>query len=180
MLVGKTLTCKQVRMCRYQSNSTNAALFPIPIYMYLLNNVATTSKQTSWLFWKSLMKGKANMGRKSVSPNIGDQCARADNVLQEIQENRFYTRLTFHQCIISVKCGIYSLTEYNEVSLVTQQKSKEYTRSYIQPNISILTSWEQFDFQRTTKPLQSGLHHWHSTKRTLHRQSQWLNRIFWP
>ena len=44
--------------------------------------LAIISKQTKGLFWKSFTKGKANIGRKSVSPNIGDQCANADKHLK--------------------------------------------------------------------------------------------------
>jgi len=43
--------------------------------------VTTNSKQTSWLFGNILTNGKTNIGRYSVSPNTGDQCAKADNTL---------------------------------------------------------------------------------------------------
>ena len=46
--------------------------------------VATISKQTSWLFWNNLTKGKANIGKKSVSPKMGDQWANADKHLEKI------------------------------------------------------------------------------------------------
>lgn len=43
--------------------------------------VVKISKQTRWLFWKSLTNGNARTGRYCVSPKIGDQCASADSIL---------------------------------------------------------------------------------------------------
>ena len=44
--------------------------------------VAMISKQTRWLFWNSFTNGNASTGRYWVSPNIGDQLARADRILK--------------------------------------------------------------------------------------------------
>lgn len=43
--------------------------------------VATTSKQSIGLFWKSLANGKATRGRYSTSPKMAAQWAKADKTL---------------------------------------------------------------------------------------------------
>ena len=45
--------------------------------------VATTSKQSIGLFWKSLTKGKAIKGRYSTSPKMAAQWAKADKTLRK-------------------------------------------------------------------------------------------------
>lgn len=45
--------------------------------------VATTSKQSSGLFWKSLTKGNAINGRYSTSPKMAAQWAKADKTLRK-------------------------------------------------------------------------------------------------
>lgn len=45
--------------------------------------VATTSKHSIGLFWKSLTKGKATSGRYSTSPKMAAQCDNADRTLRE-------------------------------------------------------------------------------------------------
>lgn len=57
--------------------------------------VATTSKQSIGLFWKSLTKGKATRGRYSTSPKMAAQWAKADNTLwrQNKQSQCFLVQL---------------------------------------------------------------------------------------
>ncbi len=47
----------------------------------LKRTVAITSKQINWLFSNNFINGNDNNGKKSVSPNIDDQWANADNTL---------------------------------------------------------------------------------------------------
>ena len=49
---------------------------------YLRITVAMNSKQIKWLFGNNLTNGNVNIGRKSASPNMGDQYANADNTLK--------------------------------------------------------------------------------------------------
>lgn len=39
------------------------------------------SNASNWLFWKSFTNGNASIGRKSVSPKMGDQWERAERTL---------------------------------------------------------------------------------------------------
>ncbi len=57
----------------------------------LKTTVEITSKQINWLFSNNLINGNDNNGKKSVSPNIDDQWANADNILKWFisQENKF-------------------------------------------------------------------------------------------
>lgn len=50
--------------------------------------VATTSKQSIALFWKSFTKGKATRGRYSTSPKMAAQWANADRTLEQKKKNR--------------------------------------------------------------------------------------------
>lgn len=54
--------------------------------------VATTSKQSSGLFWKSFTKGNAISGRYSTSAKMAAQWAKADRTLREWETGSDETR----------------------------------------------------------------------------------------
>lgn len=81
----------------------------------LPSTVATISKQMSWLFWKSLTKGNARRGKKSTSPNIGDQWANDDSALKDrgVSKNKSPTACVWWFSFVSYKWPCQNINNFS-------------------------------------------------------------------